>query len=136
MSCRRPSNRSSRLALPSGPSNAYSFSTESHGIRRRSAASASRARVTCFSFTSSRWRAASHSSGVTIGGVFIVVSAFPFNVLRFRGAGCGWLAGGAVEVALQRAERGVPVAGQRRQELLRHLHRRRAHPVAHPAPLP
>ena len=45
-----------------------SFSTASHGIRRRSAAIASRARVSSFSFTSSRWRAASHSAGVTIGG--------------------------------------------------------------------
>src|SRR6266566_4617503 len=53
MSCRRPSNRSSRLALPLGPSNSYSFSTASHGIRRRSAAIASRARVTAFSFTRS-----------------------------------------------------------------------------------
>src|SRR5436190_23426943 len=33
----------------------------SHGIRRRSAASASRARVSSFSFTRSCWRAASHS---------------------------------------------------------------------------
>src|SRR3954454_15746481 len=38
-------------------------------MRRRSAASASRARVCCFSLTSSVWRAASHSCGETIGGV-------------------------------------------------------------------
>src|SRR4030095_16560114 len=38
---------------------------ESHGIRRRSAASASRARVNSFSFTRSCWRAASHSFGDT-----------------------------------------------------------------------
>ena len=57
----------------------YSFCTASHGIRRRSAASASRARVSSFSFTSSRWRAASHSCGVTIDGVFIVVSTFLFG---------------------------------------------------------
>ena len=36
----------------------------------------------------------------------------------------------------ERAERAVPVAGQRGQELLRCLHRRRAQPVPHPAPLP
>src|ERR671919_1014552 len=60
MSCVRPSNRSSRLALPSGPSKSYSFSTASHGIRRRWAASASRARVNSFSFTRSCSRAASH----------------------------------------------------------------------------
>ena len=46
------------------------------------------------------------------------------------------LGGAAVEVVLERAERAVPVAGQRGQELLRHLHRRGAQPVAHPAPLP
>ena len=40
-----------------------------------------------------------------------------------------------VEVVLQRAERTVPVAGQRGQELLSHLHRGRAQPVAYPAPL-
>src|SRR5215467_13209102 len=74
INCRRPSNRSSRLALPLGPSNSYSFSTASHGIRRRSAASASRARVKAFSLTSSSWRAASHSCGETIGGVFIAIN--------------------------------------------------------------
>jgi hypothetical protein len=46
------------------------------------------------------------------------------------------LGGAAVEVVLQCAERAVPVAGQRGQELLRHLHRRGAQPVPHPAPLP
>src|SRR4030095_11046067 len=61
ISCRRLSKRSSRLALPLGPSNLYSFSTAIHGIRRRSAASASRARVNSFSFTRSFWRAVSHS---------------------------------------------------------------------------
>src|SRR5947199_1249145 len=59
------------LALPLGPSNSYSFSTASHGIRRRSAASASRARVNSFSFTSSCWRAASHFCGDTILGRLI-----------------------------------------------------------------
>src|SRR4051812_48830218 len=70
-SWRRPSNRSSRLTSPSGPSNPYSFSTAIHGIRRRSAASASRARVCSFSLTSSSSRARCHSSGVTIGGAFM-----------------------------------------------------------------
>jgi len=45
-------------------------------------------------------------------------------------------AGTPVEVILQRAERAVPVARERGQELLRHLHRRGVQPVAHPAPLP
>src|SRR5215813_1595874 len=71
INCRRPSNRSSRLALPLGPSNSYGFSTASHGIRRRSAASASRARVNSFSFTRSAWRAASHSFSETTFGLFI-----------------------------------------------------------------
>src|SRR5918998_2440654 len=71
ISWRRPSNRSSRLAGPFGPSKRYSFSTSILGIRRRSAASASRARVCSFSFTSSFSRAAFHSSGVTIGGICI-----------------------------------------------------------------
>jgi hypothetical protein len=43
--------------------------------------------------------------------------------------------GGSVQVLLQRGERAVPVAGQGGEELLRHLHRSRAQPVAHPAPL-
>src|SRR5215469_6789048 len=71
MSCLRPSNRSTRLPRPAGPSNSYCFSTESQGIRRRSAASASLARVSSFSLTSSCWRAASHSCDVTIGGVLM-----------------------------------------------------------------
>src|SRR5215470_4713047 len=70
-SCLRPSNRSSRLILPLGPSNSYFFSTSIHGIRRRSAASASRERVKTFSFTSICSRAASHSSRDTIEGIFI-----------------------------------------------------------------
>src|SRR5215469_8561326 len=71
INCRRPSNRSSRLTLPRGPSNSYAFSTAIHGIRRRSAASASRARISAFSFTSICWRAASQSCGDTTGGVLI-----------------------------------------------------------------
>src|SRR6266853_3704403 len=78
INCRRPSNKSSRLALPPGPSNSYAFSTAIHGIRRRSAASASRARIEAFSFTSSCSRAAAHSCGDTIGGVFIA-SGPPFR---------------------------------------------------------
>jgi hypothetical protein len=45
-------------------------------------------------------------------------------------------AGIPVEVTLERVERAVPVAGQRGQELLGHLHGRGVQPVAHPAPLP
>src|SRR4029453_5973681 len=66
---RRPSNRSSRLTLPLGPSNSYLFFTASHGILRRSAARASRARVNSFSFTRSCRRAVSHSFGDTTFGI-------------------------------------------------------------------
>src|SRR5262249_22617243 len=48
-----------------------------HGIRRRSAASASRERVKAFSFTRSCWRASSQASGDTIGGVSIDRCPFP-----------------------------------------------------------
>src|SRR3984957_19961308 len=77
--CLRPSNKSSRLTLPLGPSNSYFLSTAIHGIRRRSAASASRERVKAFSFTRSCCRAASHSCCDTIGGVFI--ARFGFSVV-------------------------------------------------------
>ena len=43
--------------------------------------------------------------------------------------------GSAAEVVFQCVQPGVPVAGQRGQELLRHLHGRGAQPVAHPASL-
>src|SRR5215218_4849814 len=62
---------SSRLTRPPGPSNQYSLSTAIHGIRRRSAASASRARVSSFSLTSSASRALRQSCDETIGGVCI-----------------------------------------------------------------
>src|SRR4029453_6054271 len=73
---RRLSNRSSRLTLPLGPSKSYPFSTASHGIRRRSAASASRARVNSFSFTRSCCRAASPSCGDTTFGISMFFSFF------------------------------------------------------------
>src|SRR5579863_4962427 len=70
-------NNSSRPTLPLGPSNSYFLSTASQGIRRRSAASASRERVKAFSFTRSCWCAASHSCCETIGGVFIARYSLP-----------------------------------------------------------
>ena len=57
--------------FPDGPSNSYALSTAIHGIRRRSAASVSRARITSFSRTRSCWRAVSHSCTDTTGGVFM-----------------------------------------------------------------
>src|SRR5260370_8443166 len=68
---RRAWNKWTRLPLPLGPSNSYFFPTAIHGIRRRSAASASREQVKAFSFTRSCWRATCHSCGDTTGGVFI-----------------------------------------------------------------
>src|SRR5260370_39628125 len=79
----RPLNRSRRLTLPLGPSNSYFLSTASQGIRRRSAASASRERVKAFSFTRSCWRAVSHSCGDTIGGVLIARCPFPCSLSLF-----------------------------------------------------
>src|ERR1700675_1384763 len=83
ISCRRPSNTSSRLTLPLGPSSSYFLSTASQGIRRRSAASASRERVKPFSFTRSCCRAASHSCCDTIGGVFIAMCPFECSLSLF-----------------------------------------------------
>src|SRR4029453_8275238 len=95
---RRPSNRSSRLTLPLGSSNSYCFSTASHGIRRRSAASASRARVKAFSFTRSCCRAVSHSCGDTIGGVFFARCPLAIVILL----GLGW--SGLIVCGVLRAE--------------------------------
>src|SRR5258706_6411393 len=53
----------------------------------------------------------------------------------FLECGCGGLARGPAAVVRQRIERVVPIAGQRGQELLCHLHRCRTEPVPHPAPL-
>src|ERR1700728_4007055 len=83
INCLRPSNRSSRLTLPLGPSNSYFFSTAIHGIRRRSAASASRERVKAFSFARSFCRAASQSCCATTGGVFIATCSFGFFLSLF-----------------------------------------------------
>src|SRR5438132_4032286 len=84
---RRPSNRSSRLALPLGPSNSYFFSTATHGIRRRPAANASRARVNSFSLTRSFCRATSHSFAETTFGLFmsdvsVCMLIFAFHSLK------------------------------------------------------
>ena len=69
---RRPAGggrRTGRAGSPGrpGPRSGTPSRPPSSGIRRRSAASASRARVSSFSLTSSSSRAASHSCGETIG---------------------------------------------------------------------
>ena len=80
-SCGRPSNRSSRPTVPSGPSKVYGLSIRTIGSRRRSALSRSRARVTAFSFASNSLRAASHSSRDTTSGRFpIAVISRPPNL--------------------------------------------------------
>src|SRR6266496_2825302 len=111
MSCWRPSNRSSRLALPLGPSKWYSFSTATHGIRRRSAASASRAWVNFFSFTSSCWRAASHSFGETILGWFTCSFFFSTSLVFILVVLCPYLF--AAPVKTPKHERGRSSAGRR-----------------------
>src|ERR1019366_4146819 len=62
MSCRRPSNASSRVSGPWGPVSARLASTSTMGRRRRAAAIASPSRVCAFSRTrrlsSSAWKAA------------------------------------------------------------------------------
>jgi len=57
--------------LPLAPLEFVAFSTAIHGIRGRSAARASRARVSAFSFTSICWRAAAQVCADTMGGLFI-----------------------------------------------------------------
>ena len=62
MSCRRPSNASSRVSAPFGPISARLASTSTMGNRRRAAAMASPSRVCAFSRTrslsSSAWKVA------------------------------------------------------------------------------
>jgi hypothetical protein len=60
----------------------------------------------------------------------------PVQISHYVLRSCAEPADIPVEVALERVERAVPVAGEGGQELLRHLHGRRVQPVAHPAPLP
>src|SRR5215469_2541657 len=110
MSCLRPSNKSSRLTLPLGPSNSYSFSTATHGIRRRSAASASRAWVNFFSFTSSCWCAASHSPDETILGEFISSLSFLTSLIFILAVLCLYLF--VAPVKLAEYERGHSSAGR------------------------
>src|SRR5580692_11897677 len=88
MSWLLPSNRSARVFLPPGESKTYFFSTFTQGSWRRSAASASRSRVSCFSLASSFLRAASHSSRDTIFGfsitlVDIFISPYYLSFGRF-----------------------------------------------------
>src|SRR6266851_7889107 len=85
MSWLLPSNSSARFFLPPGESKTYFFSTLTQGSWRRSAARASRSRVSCFSLASSFLRAASHSSRDTIFGlsiVFVDILILPFRWVR------------------------------------------------------
>ena len=84
-------------AFPAALRTCTSFSTATHGIRRRSAANASRARVNSFSFTRSCWRIASHSFADTTSRsifssvVFILLSCLfgLFSVAKYiESKGC------------------------------------------------
>ena len=70
--------------LSFGPAKMYGLSIETIGIRRRSAANASRARVIFFSFTSSFFRRASHSPGETIRGIPLLRFVLILLNLSFR----------------------------------------------------
>src|SRR5438445_7676111 len=102
---------SRKLALPLGPSNSYFFSTANHGIRRRSAASASRAWVNSFSFASSCWRAASHSFGDTILGGFILSFFVSTSLVFIFVIFCLYLF--AAPVKTPKYERGYSSTGRR-----------------------
>src|SRR5215469_8901835 len=73
MSWSRPSNMSSRLTGPVGPSNTYSFSTLTAGSSRRRSLTLASALAACSSAASSSLRSASHSSADTIRGTLIVL---------------------------------------------------------------
>src|SRR2546423_8531761 len=72
MSWLLPSKRSASVFLPLGESKTQFFSTLTQGSWRRSAAMASRSRVSCFSRASSFLRATSHSSRDTTFGLSTV----------------------------------------------------------------
>src|SRR5919112_4808706 len=71
MSCRRPSNASSRVTGPEGPISPVSASTSTTGRRRRAAAIASSSRVCAFSrarsSSSSAWKVARSTAAGTLG---------------------------------------------------------------------
>src|ERR1022692_443958 len=71
MSCRRPSNASSRVSGPCGPVSARLASTSAMGRRRRAAAIASPSRVCAFSrirsLSSSAWKAARPTAAGRLG---------------------------------------------------------------------
>src|SRR5216683_2678075 len=80
MSCRRPSNASSRVSGPRGPVSGVAASTSTMGRRRRAAAIASPSRVCAFSRTrsasSSAWKVA-RSTAAGRPGALVASAAGP-----------------------------------------------------------
>src|SRR6266567_5455875 len=117
MSCRRPSNASSRVSGPCGPVSARLASTSTMGRRRRAAAIASPSRVCAFSRTrslsSSAWKVARPTAAGRLGALVAPAtgpprsadSSFmtvPLLVLCVRGFG----------EPFDRAESPVPLGGE------------------------
>ena len=88
MSCRRPSNASSRVSGPWGPISARLASTSTMGRRRRAAAIASPSRVCAFSRTrslsSSAWKVARSTAAGRLGALAALTAGSP----RFVGSSC------------------------------------------------
>src|SRR6188472_2866783 len=85
MSCLLLPNSSARVFAPRGVSKKYGFSTFTQGRARRSALSASRARVNSFSLASRSLRAASHSFSETILCVCMMNSTVGGRAQRLSG---------------------------------------------------
>src|SRR6266566_3603948 len=83
MSCRRPSNASSRVSGPCGPVSARLASTSTMGRRRRAAAIASPSRVCAFSRTrslySSAWKVARPTAAGRLGALVAPAAGLPMS---------------------------------------------------------
>src|ERR1700761_3720336 len=88
MSCRRPSNASSRVTGPCGPVSVRLASTSTMGSRRRAAAIASPSRVCAFSrirsLSSSAWKAARSTTAGTAGSSIMTTPLFALRMRGFR----------------------------------------------------
>src|SRR5215472_2525283 len=111
MSCRRPSNASSRVTGPSGPISSRLASTSTMGRRRRAAAIASPSRVCAFSLTRSAAISASKAARSATRGIglsILTLSWFVFRVPSFV------FRVGRFGEPLDRAEPQVPLGGEAR----------------------
>src|SRR5215475_6767373 len=102
MSCRRPSNASSRVTGPSGPISSRLASTSTMGRRRRAAAIASPSRVWAFSLTRSAAISASKVARSATWGIGLSIMTLSCFVFRVRCFG----------EPLDRAEPQVPLGGE------------------------